>query len=294
MKFIREHFLSIILFLILSISLILGVQKAHQWKVFGDKIVKEMIVECQNYNGKYEDEIQENDCEQLLNNNDPYYVEYFQFFGMIDAASFLPLTCTFIQIILLVICFSYYICHHLKNKVISNYIYRETYPKYKKRLILNTWLPVLIVPILMTVKIIICYIYTGNWDTYSGNPINGEVSMYLFTYVALAFLKILTFSNVTLIVSRKQHNFILSAVLSFLAIIAIELSLECVVNPLIHSITNSDIGLIFNIIAYGDFADPFGLIPPLIFAVCTAILSFIVVELMYKDGEKLVIDCEAN
>lgn len=294
MKFLKNQFMPTILVAIYLISMAYGMLKIEETRrEFIERSSKETM-RCENYEGKYDDEQLEEWCDYILNTNHKY-IEFMSFYSMHDSSMFLPLSSSFISIILIVLCSCYYPCRHLKNNVITNYVSRESYSKYRKKIFLNTWFVVSIIPILMIIRIILCYLYTGNWDLYYGIDVGNSLPVYLISTIVISTFATATLTNISLIASRKQHNFVLASVVSFLTIIAVELSFECILCPILNTITHSDIGHMFNILSYGIAVfNAYGYLPPIIFSLSTATISYIIARLAYKDKEKLIIDCEAN
>ena len=99
-------------------------------------------------------------------------------------------------------------------------------------------------------------------------------------------------------VVRKQHNYFLAVIESFLVIIGIELFMEEVVYQLFFNLLlkDYDTGLLFNIINPITFrvGECGGVARLLIFSFLCFLISAIGVMFIYHNKEKLVIDCEKN
>ena len=94
---------------------------------------------------------------------------------------------------------------------------------------------------------------------------------------------------------RKQQNIIKAIILSVLVFVGIEVFLEIVVNGLIFGLVfKSEVGNIFNIMNLLIFNINYGVSKLLIFTISFFLLTFILVLILYKNKEKLIIDCEKN
>ena len=213
---------------------------------------------------------------------------------------FMPLSSNFILIFFVVISSTYYISKYLKNNILSNDLTRQSYKKIKTKLLICSWLPALVIPIISIFKLIVFYVMTKNFD-YSASVIMWQesslsnVGLFFISYILISLFDSLIYSNISLIVIRKKNNFILSSLLSYLVIIGVELFLEIVVNMLIcTNIFHSEIGVVFNIINFGCFNDSYGIFIPLVVSIVIFFITLIIVCLIYKNKEKVIIDCEIN
>lgn len=196
------------------------------------------------------------------------------------------------------------VCHFLKNNMLKNVLTRQGYKKTILRLFANAYKASLILPILAIISFIVCYIATGNFDY--NNAIQGSTvswsldsmknpALFMFIYAFRIFIVSLIYINISLIVCKKNHSFIVATILSYLYFLAIEIFLEVVCNMLIFNvILHSDFGIVLNILSIFSLYDYYGLgysiIVPLIFLLVSSFLLYF----QYKDKESLIIECEKN
>ena len=120
----------------------------------------------------------------------------------------------------------------------------------------------------------------------------GLLILFVFLYLINITIYSLSYINISLIVLRKQQNIIKAIILSVLVFVGIEVFLEIVVNGLIFGlIFKSEI---FNIMNLLIFNINYGVSKLLIFTISFFLLTFILVLILYKNKEKLIIDCEKN
>lgn len=122
-----------------------------------------------------------------------------------------------------------------------------------------------------------------------------NIFMFILIYILNNLFTTLIYVNISLIVSRKYHNYFVSLILTFLSILGIQLFLEVVLNGLISGIMfKSDIGIIFNIINSVPFNDSCGIYYPILFTFIVLIITQVILHYSYKNKEKLIIDIEKN
>lgn len=100
--------------------------------------------------------------------------------------------------------------------------------------------------------------------------------------------------NICLSIARKQHNFIISLILSYLTLFCIQIFFEVILALIPSIIFKSEFGLIFTAMGIIDYQDSFGVIYPFLFSIVIATISTIIVYYLYKDKEKISIDCQKN
>ena len=129
------------------------------------------------------------------------------------------------------------------------------------------------------------------WDS---NIINYPF-IFLLLYLINIILYSISFINISLIVARKQHNYIKAIILSYIVYVGIELFFELIVNELILKIVfKAQFGYLFNIMNLFTFNTDYGVFNLLLFSFIFCVFTFIILILKYKNKEKLIIDCEKN
>lgn len=294
-----KYIVTIIFSIFMIITFIIGIIKFNFWKENSIKDTIKEVEVCKSYKNNYNSDLHKKYCENLISSNDENLnLAYFDVMTYVE--DFIPLSSNFILIFFVVISSTYYISKYLKNNILSNDLMRQSYKKIKTKLLICSWLPALVIPIISIFKLIVFYVMTKNFD-YSASVIMWQesslsnVGLFFISYILISLFDSLIYSNISLIVTRKKHNFILSSLLSYLVIIGIELFLEIVVNMLIcTNIFHSEIGVVFNIINFGCFNDSYGIFIPLVVSIVIFFITLIIVCLIYKNKEKVIIDCEIN
>lgn len=197
-----------------------------------------------------------------------------------------------------------YVTKYLRSEILKNTNHRKSYGKIKKELFISSWKYAIIVPVMLLICYIIMYIYTNtyiisdiNMEANNLNEYNFGNNMLLYNLKDLynALVLGLIYTNVTLLIARKEHNYILAVIKSFLAIIGIELFLEIVLNglvlPVVFKFYDGDF---LNIIDLTALQLSSGFYPKIVFITVLMIISFVLVFISYKDKESLIIDCEKN
>lgn len=294
-----KYIVTIIFSIFMIITFIIGIIKFNFWKENSIKDTIKEVEVCKSYKNNYNSDLHKKYCENLISSNDENLnLAYFDVMTYVE--DFIPLSSNFILIFFVVISSTYYISKYLKNNILSNDLMRQSYKKIKTKLLICSWLPALVIPIISIFKLIVFYVMTKNFD-YSASVIMWQesslsnVGLFFISYILISLFDSLIYSNISLIVTRKKHNFILSSLLSYLVIIGVELFLEIVVNMLIcTNIFHSEIGVVFNIINFGCFNDSYGIFIPLVVSIVIFFITLIIVCLIYKNKEKVIIDCEIN
>lgn len=294
-----KYIVTIIFSIFMIITFIIGIIKFNFWKENSIKDTIKEVEVCKSYKNNYNSDLHKKYCENLISSNDENLnLAYFDVMTYVE--DFIPLSSNFILIFFVVISSTYYISKYLKNNILSNDLMRQSYKKIKTKLLICSWLPALVIPIISIFKLIVFYVMTKNFD-YSASVIMWQesslsnVGLFFISYILISLFDSLIYSNISLIVIRKKHNFILSSLLSYLVIIGVELFLEIVVNMLIcTNIFHSEIGVVFNIINFGCFNDSYGIFIPLVVSIVIFFITLIIVCLIYKNKEKVIIDCEIN
>ena len=293
----KKHIFTLLLLVYMIITLVTGIIGFNNY-VNNSRIMNENeISKCKQLNESYTSDRQKEYCEKLFNTDLNPETDYFYLLSNLD--SYTPLSSNLILILLIILSSCYYVSKYLKNNIVTYDLTRENYKKIKHKLLINAYIPALAITIFTIIKLIIFYLITNNFNYSEGLGWNlsnlANPLLFLLVYVLIVLFDALIYSNISLIVTRKIHNFIITSILSYLVVFGIELFLEIVLSAIIcTSLFNSDIGIVFNIINFGNFNDSYGLLLPLIVQVVIYIITSIIVYISYKNKENLVIDCEAN
>ncbi|MBR1416502.1 MAG: hypothetical protein IJ572_01625 [Bacilli bacterium] len=196
-----------------------------------------------------------------------------------------------------------YICDVLRYKYIINSTTRTSYHSFLKHFYINSFKYIWILPVIaLIIMIPICFYTTFDpsfANFYETSIWNSNIIKYPFIFILLYLVNIILYSisfiNISLIIARKQHNYIKAIILSYITYIGIELFFELIVNELILKIVfNVQFGYLLNIMNLFTFNTQYGVINLLLFSFIFCISTFIILILKYKNKEKLIIDCEKN
>lgn len=249
------------------------------------------VTECSLSN--FEDEEYISYCNDLL--EDKYYPNFF------SEVSYIIHTVNYISMVLFFTVSMpslYYISKYLKNGIIKNELTRKTFKKCKINLLAISYKGALILPIIAIVMFVLSYANTKTFETFNMQDIIWENSTttnpYLFIIMYLINITIhsILYCNISLCIVRKKHNYYVSSILSYLTFIAIELILELGINTiLLGKIFKINLGVILSIFNVLAFNDSYGVLAPLVVPTIMLCISYVLLYFMYKDKEKLIIDC---
>lgn len=240
-------------------------------------------------------------CQKIINNynkNDiPDAVTFYQIMITNQKSNWLNYTLT----IIISITSTYTLCKMFKNKNVINIINRENYNKFKIKNLLKSYLSslVIIIPIIIIWIIILKNTFNQNYN-YAVNyfPIFWHVKYNIYFYILISIMSIilflLTFTNISLIILRKNQNIALIAIESFLIFIGIDIIIEVLFGWLLSNILfngfNSKLNIV-NILSLG-YANNFKemiMLPMILYVITLIILIF-----KYINKEKFIIDIEKN
>lgn len=290
MKKYYLHIISFIIFLFLMILSINSSIKEH------NKILNN-INEYYNNNCIIDIKNQDacNTMKETLENKYSAFVLYSQTLTV----DYFPNSFTLILFTIIPSC--YFITKYLKNKLLLNENNRNNYNKNIIKVFKVSYLSSLIIPITLLFTIIFYIIYTKRISLlpYELSLIPWEhtnnIFMFILMYITNNLLTTLIYVNISLIISRKQHNYFISLILTFLSILGIELFLEVILDGIISGIiSKSGFGIIFNIINSIPFNDSYGIYYPTLFTFIVLIITQVILYYSYKNKEKLIIDIEKN
>lgn len=291
--FLKKNYLFIISFLILLIMLSISFFKY----INEQKDVKEHMQVVYNEicaNVDYVGTEQEEFCLNVLSDNK----DFFYTFDEVMHKSYFRIASE-LFLFITVPCL-YFICKYLSSKVIKNDLTRMNYKKVKLKLFKEAYKSTLILPVITIIAIIICFIYCGSITPnaegilWSAETLSRPY-LFLIVYVLNMFFHSIIYVNVCLCVARKYHNYFIALILSFLSIFGLEIFLEIFLGGILFGvILNKKGGVLFSIMNMITFNDTLGILPVIAFSLILALITTILVVLLYRNKEKLVIDCEAN
>lgn len=191
------------------------------------------------------------------------------------------------------------VCRFFKNNGLKNSLTRQSYRKTISKLFLDAYKSAFIFPLITIIAFIVCYLATGtfNYGNMWQKSTMNNPSLFMFTYLLKIIIISLLYVNINLLVCRKNHNFIISMIKSYLVFIGLEIFLEIIVSMLIlHIIFKTEFGLFLNIISIFTLYDNFknGLFYSIIIPLIFLVISTFILYKAYKNKEKLIIECEKN
>lgn len=299
-NFLNENKVAIIIFSILLFIVMYSCFKYIRNDIKVREGREERITYCKS------DEVKESEklsCEQYIEaiTNEEIKTEFYSMFG--DILVFDIHYLNFIAFLVVIIPSLYCVSNYLYNRVITNCLTRQSYKSFIKDFIRKAYKYYFILPVIMGVLILICLFYSeidpayslsNNYSIWQTNLIFKPV-LFVFLYLINITIYSLSYVNISLIVLRKQQNIIKAIILSVLVFVGIEVFLEIVVNGLIFGLVfKSEVGNIFNIMNLLIFNINYGASKLLTFTISFFLLTFILVLILYKNKEKLIIDCEKN
>lgn len=197
----------------------------------------------------------------------------------------------------------YQVTKLLKNKFIINANTRESYNKFLKKLLMKAYQYIWILPSVCLILFIPLLLNTSTNPEYSNlfstaiwsAQTKSNIFIFIFSYLLYMVLVSVTFISIALLVARKQQKLIPSIIISYIVYLAIEMFFETVIRIYLYQrVLHSNFGIMYNILNIFTFKDTYGISSLLLLNLAFAIVSFILVCLVYRNKEKLVIQCEKN
>ena len=298
-NFIKENFIAIIFFAILVGFGIYQIYDFDRVSMEADLSTADSIIECLQ---KYE-KSNPGICDEMLKMHEeakkgPDF--YNMSFTVINKFSMN----TYVMFFVISIPVLYNVCRIFRNKHLIYELTRENYKKFKKTLFKKAYLSSMILALSILVVFIITIIYCKGFSTnsiiaegslggqikYSMNPI-----FYIFTVLYRVFVAGIIYTNFSLIVARKNHNFYIANILSYLLFIGTEAVLEGLGDYIFYEFFNIDSMVIYiNMINVFNLNLGKGIIALYLPLTIILIATSIIVYLKYRNKEKLIIDCEKN
>ncbi len=286
------------LFLIIICICFLGYIIFNSAKYISNKKRVEQVIQTQQKECQTDNTHNEDFCQNVLSSSSEVGDFYVAFYNI-----FCSKNNPVIIIIIIIILSVYPLSKYFKNNILSNELMRSSYQNIKKRLFKKAYLPVFILPFFCIIALIISYSIYGSFEY---NPVfndsviwhinlKSKPLLFIFLYIFNLIIHSIIYINISLIIVRKNHNFIIAVILSILSIFGIQLFMEIVIGGIIcTSLLRNSYGIIFNIMNFYSYSDYFHTITPIIAPLIVLIITFAILILIYKNKEKLVIDCEKN
>lgn len=276
-----------------------GYSYLREVKVSNDLLDKE-VTRCEEILQK-ESSSEREYCEKIIKENnidnlsENFYVS-FQEIIIFNLNAISVLTCFAIIVLSLL-----QVSKILKTKMFLNYLNRESYLKFIISIIKEAYKSVF--PILFSLIILIVYLRLNTNAFINAEVINSiiwpkNLVSNNVTFIVIYLIKVLIYLaiyvNISLLVVRKNNNYLIAIISSLLTIIGMQLFLEIFIQKLLFKITNISFLGTFNILNIFSFNEDFGLIGTFLFPILLYLLSWILLILFYKDKEKLIVDCESK
>ena len=154
----------------------------------------------------------------------------------------------------------------------------------------------------LIILFVFSYLYSGHFNyTYLINSggyysfyVDANPIIFIILYILCIFLFFIFFTNLGLIVVRKNHNIIVVIIESFLLFIVVDIILELLLGVIISNILFNGFSSRFNIVNILNIGYAQNVFEMLLLPISLVIISFILVIIIYKKKEKFIIDCEKN
>lgn len=275
----------IILLLILTITFI----NHNNWYNKHIESINEIINECKSENISIE---RKEYCENIIKNantNKDYYYTVSELESGLNKVY--PFIFIFISFPVL-----YYVCNMFKSRVVNYELTRQNYKTFRKKLLMNSYKSSLLMIIIYLTIVITSYIYCNGFiasTEYIPNNVSNPYTFILINSFKILVLS-LTYVNISLIVARQNHKLYISLILSLLLFYGIELLSGYFIGTLLLD-KIFDLNISSNISIYNLFvSDLTNPLVHIIYPLFMFIVTIFIMNYMYKNKEKLVIDCDKN
>lgn len=193
----------------------------------------------------------------------------------------------------------YNISKKFKNQDIKNHLTRESYNKYIKEILLDSYKSVFIWPMITILLFMFSYIISnGSFEiidtnsSFSYEILSNPVAFMLSNLLNTIFMSFF-WTNIALLIVPDTRNYIVSVLESIMIYFGIALTNTFFVILLISKIFHRDVE------KYLDFFDVYNyynreLIPFNILCLSVALISGLLVYLKYKNKEKIIMKLERN
>ncbi|MEE0699388.1 MAG: hypothetical protein U0M66_02200 [Bacilli bacterium] len=247
-------------------------------------------------------------CKEVLE-SEPYKTDFLTTFSnviLVGSSNNFSISRLAVIIILFIVTPTiYHVCRYLKSGVIVNAVTRESFSKNKQRLFKYAYMPSLILPIIILIAFLISYLYSADLSVknaletgtipWGASTVNNPF-WFVILYVLNILIHSVLFINISLCVARKYHNFFVSLILTYLVFLATEVLLEVGFGGILFTsiLKMGDKMLMFNIMNMFSFNDTGGMLYSVIVPFTLMIITSGLVLLLYRNKERLIIDCSVE
>lgn len=301
-KFIVKNKLYVFMFILFIIFGLASIIPLKRYEVIQEHLLYDynnMVNECKNKKNEDMSEKELEICNFYLEVMKPEELNMtvYNGYNMFVSDFYGEYLSEFIIALIIIIGSTYYVTKYLRNRIIINSIFRESYKNIVKKLFFSSWKYACMFPMMLLIVFILTYILTGNGSNgyaYMEDTIfeNNVLLYFIFIFIQ-SFILTLLYTNISLIVSRKEHNYILAVIKTLVCIIGLQLLFETL-NNRIYMLFNGSLNFSLNIMnMYSIFNDENAVYNMICMIVLLAI-SFVILFISYKKPEKLIIDSEKN
>lgn len=294
--FLKNNFLLVFSFLILFSLFVVSTYNYQKEMEATERLSEKVKKECKSE--EVVDEERNEFCKSVMEKD---YSEKSFYYAFQEIEYFTFNRVSFLLFILIVTPSIFFTSRYMKNKMIINEATRCDYKHSLANYLKKAYRPVFIVPLLILLSFGTAYLLTGNFNVgtkyinsipWTADFVSNPwvfITLFILNAIVLSFLYI----NVSLIVVRKNHNFFVTLILSFLLLYGYDIFLEIFMGGILFTVIfHSDFAVYFNVLNVANFNDTLGLIAPFVVPGISLILSFIILFFKYRNKEKLIIDCE--
>lgn len=189
-------------------------------------------------------------------------------------------------LVIIIGCFSFH--ENLHSGFFKNIVSRVNFKQYIKKSIFNSWKAAFIIPVFFIISFVFSCLVTN--FNFSGRQIGLETILFMIVNLMIVSVSCI---NIGLIFSRKNKNFIIMAIFSYLFIIVYQIAMEIIIGPILASILNS---LFFanglTLFSFWYYDSGVTIINMFIYAMVLFCITGFFLKLTYKNMEEVVIDAE--
>lgn len=195
----------------------------------------------------------------------------------------------------------YKLSEEFRSKYIKNYLQRNEYKEYIKSIIKKSYKYILIIPILLLSFAVVASIYSKfNFDPrydIALSRLSGEIGVhynnpyFYISYVLIILLNMGIYINIGLIILRKNKNFFVALIESFVAIYVFLCFTFIIIGLGVQNIFNASAESL-NLLEIYTWSNINNISLYLIVNVIYFIVSFTLVVIAYKNKEKFIKECE--
>lgn len=294
MKFIKNNFISLLIFIMLVLLATYYFATEKIYTYYENNIISPMSEHTCEIILKYE----ENElCTKMLEDSGKT-MDTLTVYNQVNSEEGLGIYYSIAPLII-ILAGIYQINKEFRALHIKNYVTRENYKKYIKKALLNSYKNAWILPAFALYMFLWSYYISGHFD-YSYSISKGYSTfsvqfleipfMFMFTYMLNMFFISIFYISIGLLVVKHNKSVITSTIeggLIFYGLAVINtFIMQAHLYPKVFKITNTGNLDFLDIYTYSDKTSLIGFT---IFCFCLAALSVILVKLSYKNKEKNII-----